>query len=276
LQIKTKTTIRTKRKGFSLKLKVMIVAIFLLLLSPFYYGYVLNFATSVLFRWRYPDGNRNYPNYKSFSIRIPKKYTVHGIDVSYYQGKINWAKVKEMEEDDVKISFAFIKATEGLFLVDPYFKRNWRLASKAGLKVGAYHFFRPKRSGLLQAKLFLQTVSLESGDLPPVVDIESLDGVTPAKMRKELNAFINKIERKTKVKPIIYTGLKFYRRYLEDDYQDYPFWIANYHQPKLRLENKNWVFWQHSDKASVNGIGHKVDFNVFNGDSVAFSKVLIP
>src|SRR5690606_30109782 len=127
-----------------------------------------------------------YRTYESFDIRIPKPYTIYGIDVSYYQGKIDWPKVKAMEEDGVKVTFAFIKATEGLLSVDPYFQRNWREAPKAGIKVGAYHFFRPKKSGLWQANFFLQTVSLEKGDLPPVVDIESLDGVSPDKMRKEL------------------------------------------------------------------------------------------
>lgn len=272
---KTRKTAHKKRKGLSLQLKFFFVAVLLVALSPLYYGYVLRFASSALFWLRHPGENKNYPTYENFNIRIPKKYSMHGIDVSYYQGKIDWQKVKAMKEENVQISFAFIKATEGVLLVDPYFNRNWREAPKAGIKVGAYHFFRPRRSGLWQANFFLQAVSIETGDLPPVVDIEGLDGVSPAKMRQELSIFIDRIESKTKVKPIIYTGLKFYTSYLSSYYEDYPFWIANYHQPKLRLANKHWVFWQHSDRGRVNGINHKVDFNVFNGDSVAFSKFLM-
>jgi len=217
----------------------------------------------------------NYRTYESFNIKIPKKYTVHGIDVSYYQGKINWPKVKSMKEDEVQISFAFIKATEGVLMVDPYFQRNWREAPKSGIICGAYHFFRPRKDGKTQAKFFLQVVNVEKGDLPPVVDIESLDGVSPLKMRAELSDFLNYVELKTKVRPIIYTGLKFYEDYLDTHFSDYPLWIAHYYQPKLRLDNSRWKFWQHSDKAKINGIGHVVDFNAFNGDSLALDKMLV-
>ncbi len=267
--------VRKKTKGRSMGFKFAIAGILLILLSPFYYGYVLKIASATWFWLRHPGEDQNYRTYESFNIKIPKKYTIHGIDVSYYQGKIDWPKVKAMQEDGVKVNFAFIKATEGLLNVDPYFQRNWREAPKAGLKVGAYHFFRPKRSGLWQANFFLQTVNIEKGDLPPVVDIESLDGVSPAKMRKELNAFIIQVEVKTKVRPIIYSGLKFYRDHLMGYYDGYPFWVAHYHQPKLKIPSNTWKFWQHSDKARINGINHVVDFNAFNGDSLQFNQLLV-
>jgi len=266
---------RRKSKGLSLQLKFAIIATLLILLSPFYYGYVLKFASSAWFWVRHPADDKNYRTYESYQIKIPKKYTIHGIDVSYYQGKIDWTKVKAMNEDGVSVTFAFIKATEGVISVDPYFQRNWREAPKQGIKVGAYHFFRPKKSGRWQANFFLQTISIEKGDLPPVVDIESLDGVSPDKMRAELNAFVIQIEQKTKVKPIIYSGLKFYQDYLANYYNDYPFWVAHYHQPKLKLESSAWKFWQHSDKARINGINHAVDFNAFNGDSLQFKQMLV-
>ena len=274
MPIKKRKPSRKKSKG--LTLKFVLVGILLVLLSPFYYGYVLKLSSSAWFWIRHPADDKNYRTYESYQIKIPKKYTIHGIDVSYYQGKIDWTKVKAMNEDGVKISFAFIKATEGLLNVDPYFQRNWREAPKMGIKVGAYHFFRPKKSGRWQAHFFLQTISIERGDLPPVVDVETLDGVSPEKMRKELNAFVIQIEQKTKVKPIIYAGLKFYQDHLALYYKDYPFWVAHYHQPKLKLESKAWKFWQHSDKARINGINHHVDFNAFNGDSLQFKRLLIP
>lgn len=274
MPVKKRKPSRKKRNGLSLKVKFAIVAALLILLSPFYYGYVLRLASSTWFWIRHPADDNNYRTYESYQIKIPKKYSVHGIDVSYYQGKIDWQKVKAMNEDGVKITFAFIKATEGLLSVDPYFQRNWREAPKAGIKVGAYHFFRPKKTGRWQANFFIQTVSIEKGDLPPVVDIESLDGVSPEKMRTELNAFIIQIEEKTKVKPIIYSGLKFYQDHLAAYYKDYPFWVAHYHQPKLKLESTAWKFWQHSDRARINGINHVVDFNAFNGDSLQFKNTL--
>ena len=198
---------RKKKQQTSSTFKIVLIAILLVMLSPFYYGHVVRIASTVWFKIKHASDSENYKTYRSFNIKIPKNYTIHGIDVSYYQGKIDWQKVVAMKEEDVRISFAFIKATEGLVLADPCFRRNWREAAKAGLSVGAYHFFRPRKSGLWQANFFLQNISIEKGHLPPVVDVESLDGVSAEQMREELKAFILQIEAKTKVKPIIYTGL---------------------------------------------------------------------
>lgn len=273
--IRKPATRKKKSSSFPIQWKIAFVGLLLILLSPFYYGYILKGFVGT-WRWVKDWGqDPNYRTYESFNIKIPKKYTIHGIDVSYYQGKINWQKVKSMKEDDVSIRFAFIKATEGILQVDPYFQRNWREAPKVGIACGAYHFFRPKRDGKTQAKFFLQVVNIEKGDLPPVVDIETLDGVSPLRMRLELSDFLTYVEMKTKVRPIIYTGLKFYEDNLEGKLDGYPLWIAHYYQPKLRLDKSRWKFWQHSDKAKINGIGHVVDFNAFNGDSTALAEMLV-
>ncbi|PWK79588.1 lysozyme [Mucilaginibacter oryzae] len=251
--------------------------VLLIVLSPFYYGYVLKVA-SATWRWIADSGedDTHYRKYKNFNIHIPDGYTVHGIDVSSYQGRINWKQVKAMHEGDVHISFAFIKATEGVLSVDPYFQRNWREAPKAGIICGAYHFFLPQKSGTWQAKFFLQTVKTEKGDLPMVVDVERLYRVKPEKMREQLESFIKMIESRTGIKPIIYTNLKFYQDYLQGYFDGYTLWIAHYYQPKLLVSNStNWKFWQHSDKARVNGINHVVDFNIFKGDSTEFEKLLV-
>ena len=252
------------------------VGALLIVLSPWYYGYVLKTFTAT-WQWiRDADENPHYRTYKSFQIRIPSKYKIHGIDVSYAQGKIDWQKVRAMREDCVRISFAFVKATEGLLTADPYFKRNWREAPKVGITVGAYHFFRPTKNGLWQARFFLQNVKMEPGDLPAVADVERLDGVSPAAMRRELKAFVNHIQKQTGVRPIIYSNLRFYIDYLAGYFDEYPLWIAHYYQQELQVDKKtNWWFWQHSDIARVNGINHAVDFNAFKGDSLAFSRLLI-
>ncbi len=260
----------------SLQLKFILTGLLLIFLSPLYYGYVLKLFSSTK-RWILDIGqDPNYRTYTSYNIRIPKKYSIHGIDVSYYQGKIDWKKVRSMKEDEVQITFAIIKASEGLLSIDPYFQRNWREAAKAGIVCGAYHFFRPQKSGIWQANFFLQTVKFEQGDLPPVVDIEQLNGVSPENMRKELSLFLKQVEKKTGVKPIIYSGLTFYKDYLKGHYEEYPLWIAHYHQAKLNVgDDTNWFFWQHSDKARINGINHVVDFNAFKGDSLAFQQMLL-
>ncbi|MDB5008499.1 MAG: lysozyme [Mucilaginibacter sp.] len=275
--VKKKTAIKRKSTNrYSLHLKLVIAGIVLILLSPFYYGYVIKGFTST-WRWiRDFGGNPRYHTYKSFNIPIPDKYSIHGIDVSSYQGKIDWQRVKDMHEDSVHISFAFIKATEGVLLVDPYFQRNWRECPKAGITCGAYHYFRPKFSGKWQARFFLQNVKAEKGDLPMVLDVERLDGMTPDKMRQEVTAFLKEVEAKTKSRPIIYSGLQFYQDNLAGYFNDYTLWIAHYYQSELTLSKKTtWKFWQHSDKAKVNGINHVVDFDVFNGDSLSFKNLLI-
>ena len=265
-----------KRKPFPMALKIFIAGLLLILFSPLYYGYVLKLFSSTS-RWIMDIGeDPNYRTYKSYAIRIPKKYSIHGIDVSSYQGKIDWKKVKSMKEDSVHITFAFIKATEGISSVDAYFQRNWREAPKAGIICGAYHYFIPRKSGLWQARFFLQTVKFEEGDLPPVVDVEDLSGQSPEKMRKELKDFIHHVEKKTGVKPIIYSGLVFYRDYLKGYFDGYPLWIAHYYQQELKAgATTKWHFWQHSDKARINGISHIVDFNAFKGDSLSFQQLLI-
>jgi lysozyme len=265
-----------KKKPFPLALKMVIAGVLLILFSPLYYGYVLKLFTSTT-RWIMDIGeDPNYRTYKSYAIRIPKKYSIHGIDVSSYQGKIDWKMVKSMKEDSVHITFAFIKATEGVSSVDAYFQRNWREAPKAGIICGAYHYFIPRKSGSWQARFFLQTVKFDDGDLPPVVDVEDLSGQTPEKMRKELKDFIQHVEKKTGVKPIIYSGLVFYKDYLKGYFDGYPLWIAHYYQQELKAgASTKWHFWQHSDKAKINGISHVVDFNAFQGDSLSFQQMLI-
>ncbi len=256
--------------------QAILAGVALILLSPLYYGYVLKFFSSS-WRWVADLGKSpNYRTYESFGISIPVAYKIHGIDVSYAQGKIDWHKVAAMEEDSVRIRFAFIKATEGLLTIDPYFKRNWREAAKVGIVCGAYHYFRPKKDGLWQARFFLQNVKPETGDLPAVVDVEVLDGQSPEKMRKQLKAFIKKVEEKTGTKPIIYTGNSFYKDYLAGYFDGYPLWIAHYYKEQLRVaKGTNWWFWQHSDKATINGINHVVDFDAFKGDSLDFQRLLI-
>lgn len=218
----------------------------------------------------------DYRHYKSFNIHVSEKYSIHGIDVSYAQGKIDWRQVRAMDENGLHLSFVFVKATEGDTFVDPFFQRNWREAAKNGFACGAYHFFRPEKSGKLQAQHFLKTVRPEQGDLPPVVDVEQLDGITPGVMRVELDAFLTAVRYRIKVKPVIYTGLSFYQKYLKGYEDEYPLWIAHYDQPENRINAAaDWRFWQHSSKATVNGIHHAVDFDTFKGDSTAFNALLV-
>jgi lysozyme len=256
--------------------RLTIVLLALILLSPFYYRYV---TEGFLNGWHWLNDigeDVNYRHYKSFNINVSERYTIHGIDVSYAQGKIDWTQVKAMDENGLHLSFVFIKATEGEQFVDSYFQRNWREAAKTGLICGAYHFFRPEKSGKKQAQLLLKTVKLERNDMPLVVDIEKLDGVDPLTMRNTLTEFFKTIQHRTRVKPIIYSGLSFYEDYLKGYFDGYPLWIAHYDKPDRQINRAaEWLFWQHSSKATVNGIHHAVDFDSFKGDTLAFKRLLL-
>ncbi len=216
-----------------------------------------------------------FVRYPEFGIKIPVGYEIHGIDVSKYQSTIAWKEVKDMNIKQIRMSFAFIKATEGITNYDPQFNRNWNKCKDAGIFRGAYHFFVPTRDGKQQAENFIDKVSLETGDLPPVLDIEQLNGSSPENLRIEAKKWLNIVEGHYGVKPIIYTNVDFYTNYLGDDFDDYPFWAAHYQSEGKPRIKRNWIFWQHSDEGRVNGVSAAVDFNVFNGNYLDFSKLLI-
>jgi lysozyme len=216
-----------------------------------------------------------FTRYPEFGIAIPTTYAIHGIDVSRYQQMIAWEEVKAMNVEGIQLGFAFIKATEGIGNTDPQFKRNWKKARANDITRGAYHFFIPSKDGKMQAENFIENVDLEPGDLPPVLDIEQLNGTPPAQLKKELMEWLNVVENYYGVKPIIYTNVDFYKRNLGSDFDNYPLWVAHYYQEQQPRINRGWAFWQHNDAGNVNGITSRVDFNVFSGDSVEFRNLLI-
>ena len=127
----------------------------------------------------------------------------------------------------------------------------------------------------MQAYNFIRCVKLNSGDLPPVLDVEEMDGVTPQQFKNQIREWLEIVENFYKVKPIIYTYTNFYEDYLSNDFDKYPFWIAHYNRNNHPSTSRDWHFWQHSERGHVNGINTNVDFNVFNGDSADFNKLLI-
>lgn len=217
----------------------------------------------------------SFVRYNAFGIEIPVNYNIHGIDVSHHQDVIDWSEVKKMNIENMRLDFAFIKATEGIANVDKLFKRNWYKAREEGMARGAYHFFIATKSGKKQADNFIAHVTLEPGDLPPVLDVEQLYGARPKDLRARVKDWLQTIEAYYKVKPIIYTNVDFYEQYLGEEFDRYPLWVAHYLQPHKPRIKRPWMFWQHSETGRVNGIASKVDFNVFNGDSLTFRKILL-
>jgi lysozyme len=203
--------------------------------------------------------------YRDFGILIPRDYTVHGIDVSRYQGFINWNQVAKMKDKDIQLKFAFIKATDGLSYTDIFFKINWYRCKQNGLKRGAYLYFHPSISGKKQALNFIKNVDLQKGDFAPVVDFEEAENLTKDEILKQLSSCLITLKKKYKCTPIIYANANFYEMYLQDDFSEYPIWIAHYNRLSSPRIKDDWQFWQHSCKGNVNGIKGDVDFNVFNG-----------
>lgn len=198
-------------------------------------------------------------------------YSVHGIDVSAYQGRIDWPEVSRHG-----VRFAFIKATEGGTMRDARFARNWREARKTGVLCGAYHYFQPKRDGKLQADLFVSTVPIGPGDLPPVLDIEAPNFHDVAVLRREVGRWLRLVEAHYGVRPIIYSNYSYYKRYLAGHFDDYPLWLAHYEVERPRMPASKWIIWQHSDEGYVPGIRGVVDFNVFKGNFQALQALRVP
>ncbi|HEX8458506.1 MAG TPA: glycoside hydrolase family 25 protein [Pyrinomonadaceae bacterium] len=185
-----------------------------------------------------------------------------GIDVSHYQGAVNWADVRA-----AGCAFAFAKATESTSIVDPQFAVNWNGMKEAGLVRGAYHFFRPEQDGVAQARHFLQTVQLETGDLPPVIDIELNDGVVGDALIEGVGNWIDTVAQATGMTPVIYTAAYFWNAYMNDGFGKFPLWIAHYASAPDPLPHgwANWTFWQYSQSLTIPGVNGTADHNRFNG-----------
>ena len=191
--------------------------------------------------------------------------TIRGIDVSHYQGEIDWEKVADASLDGEHVSFAFIKATEGKTILDEYFVYNFSSARKNGIIRGAYHVFSSKSTAQEQAEFFCNVVELKKRDLYPVLDIEGLGTYTPDQLREGIIDWMNIVEKHFGVTPILYTSYKFKIDYLNGhEFDKYPYWIAHYYVDKLKYKGQ-WDFWQHTDKGSIDGIEGDVDVDLFNG-----------
>ncbi len=207
----------------------------------------------------------NNPNENRFPIR--------GIDVSKYQGEIDWTELKKN-----KIRFVFIKATEGGNFRDAQFFDNWNESKKAGLIRGAYHFFTFCRTGREQAQNFIATVPVEEETLPPVIDLEfgGNCAVIPEKefLLKELNDFISEIENQYHQQPILYLKYDSYETYIKGEFENFHIWIQDrFFYPELSVK-RNWLFWQYSSRGWISGITTYVDLNVFNGTEQDFNRII--
>lgn len=194
--------------------------------------------------------------------RINNKYK-EGIDVSHYQGSIDWDEVV----NNTPISYAYLKATEGASLVDKTYARNLSEARRVGLSVGSYHFYRPNIDWKQQFKNMTSVVKKEEQDLVPIIDIEHRGNVSMQAFISDLRAFIEKVTEYYGKKPLLYTYHNFYNKYLTGEFTDYHFMIARYRTDSPTLnDGKNYIMWQYTASGSIPGIRGNVDRSKIMGN----------
>ena len=274
-----KKTVKSKKKATPRKTKkkkvkkwempewlyyVLMGVIVVLFVAGFYWFFIRPYA----YRWKPCYGLKGY------GVCMPHGYKVHGIDISHYQGDIDWKMLKQTRQGQFPVQFIFMKATEGGDFADDKFVANFDSARAHGFIRGAYHFYNPKTDAHKQADFFINSVKLEPGDLPPVLDIEKKSRDIK-KLQQDLKIWLRKVEKHYGVKPIIYASYKFKTKYLNDSvFDSYPYWIAHYYVDSVKYQGE-WKFWQHTDVGTLPGIDEKVDLNIFNGSSTDLKGLLL-
>ncbi len=207
--------------------------------------------------------------------RTPYSYPVHGIDVSRWQGDIDWATAR-----DAGVSFAFIKATEGGDVADPMFKSHWAGAKRAGVRRGAYHYYYFCRPAAEQARWFIAHVPRDASALPHVLDMEwnprsrtctlRPDG---AKVRAEATRFLDILQAHYGRRPILYTTVDFFRETGIGRLKGTQFWLRSVAgHPRQIYPGAYWSFWQYTGTGLVPGIQGQVDLNVFRSAPGAWAR----
>ena len=210
-----------------------------------------------------------------FNQSASREYEVHGVDLSHYQGEIDWQVLSEEG-----IEFAFLKATEGSSYVDSTFAENLAGALQTDLRVGAYHYFSFSSAGATQAENFIETVPMDANLLPPVVDLEFYgsylnDPPDRETVQRELNDLLFALEEAYGKKPILYVTEESYNAYIAGAHADYDIWFRNViTRPKLS-DGRAWTFWQYSNRGRLKGYNGEekyIDLNVFSGTREEFEQ----
>ena len=207
-----------------------------------------------------PFFNLEDSNYNPYLMCEDTCSHVHGIDLSHYQGEVFWETVGE----NTKMAYVYLKATEGGDRIDAKYERNIELAHRYGLKVGSYHFFRPKTPLHLQLKNFTTQCRPGEQDLIPMIDVETLGGLSVGQFRDSLTTFLGMIEKTYRQKPLVYTFRNFYNRHLIGVLNDYQLMIAMYtdEEPVL-ADERDITLWQYTGKGRIVGVNGYIDKSRF-------------
>ena len=212
-----------------------------------------------------------------FNHPSSKDYPVRGVDVSEYQGEIDWEKLSNQN-----IDFAYIKATEGSSYTDERFQYNYQNAITTSLKIGAYHFFSFDSDAISQSENYIKNVPKDMNLLPPVVDIEFYGDKNKnipdvENTREQLKKLLERLEEYYQKKPIIYATNTSYNLYIKDNFEEYKIWIRDiFSTPNLK-DNRKWTLWQYTNRERLEGYNGEekfIDMNVFNGSYEEFVKLV--
>ncbi|MDE7382012.1 MAG: hypothetical protein K2N03_07805 [Muribaculaceae bacterium] len=190
----------------------------------------------------------------------PEKYPILGIDISSHNGDIDMQKVAE-----AGVSFVFIKASEGSDFRDNKFEENYHKAKKAGLKTGAYHFFRFDKDGVDQALNLTRAIGHRKLDLGVAIDVEThrnasgIDSVDIARRILEMTDFLNMVGYRV----TFYSNREGYYNYLRESVPGMTLWICSFSSTPINAE---WTFWQFDHRGKMPGIEGDVDLDVFCGN----------
>jgi lysozyme len=212
------------------------------------------------------EAYEDYGDFQAAASVCPGSTKTYGIDVSYWQGNIDWAKVKAAGKQ-----FALIRVSDGTGFRDPRFEEYWRGAKAAGLTVGAYQFFRPGQDATAQANLMadkLAAVGFKAGDIPPVIDVEVTDGASDANIAARVNTWLKRVQARTGRLPSLYTSPGFWSGLGNPAPSPLPYlWVAHWGAscPTLPPAWGRLRFHQYSATGSVSGISGNVDLDYYNG-----------
>ena len=188
---------------------------------------------------------------------------IHGIDLSHYQGNVFWETIG----NNTNMAYVYLKATEGGDRIDATFERNIQMAQKNGLKVGSYHFYRPRSDQMRQLLNFRSQCIPNEQDLLPMIDIETLGGLSPDEFRDSLFYFLDLVEETYRQKPLLYTGRNFYNKYLQGKVNEYKIMIAMYtDQEPVVADDRDITMWQYTGKGRIIGVNGYVDKSRFLGN----------
>ncbi|WP_445431579.1 glycoside hydrolase family 25 protein [Chryseobacterium indoltheticum] len=261
---------KSRRKNYFLRRKIVLVILIIALIGTglylkqsitYYYALYFNKFT-----------HKKLKNSENETLRIQKIISdnldkTYGFDISHYQNKedIKWDSLS-IGNKTIPLEFVVMRATMGNRNADKNFDEFWSSAKEHNLIRGAYHFYRADEDPVIQANNFLDNVKLESGDLPPVLDIEKIPKTkSNEKLIEDLKVWCKIVEETYGVKPIIYTYYHYYKDFLRGEFDDYPIWLANYNDVPAPSPEDQWDFWQFTENGIVYGINSKIDLNIYNG-----------